>query len=300
MQATNSSNTSATLNGYTLTAAAPSLGPNATGSSPVTAQGSKPQPGRAGNSVGRRLLNFPALTAPHNETQVWFERQQQLSPGSSACGSVTRVQRLPTVLSQHAQQLLSRAKQACGSAAAQLAECAAPALQHAQRAQQLLSSVRQTFTFAAAKLASCAGPVPQHAQHSEHAQHAQQLLSRTRQVSRAMVGKLAGCAAALSQHAQQSLSNTRQALKAAVAKLAGCTAAVSQHQAAQLLGRLTGVIQRRVLATDANGSVDLEVTVNVPSGQSGSATQASIEAPGFAPALQQSLSDAGMQYETFD
>lgn len=47
----------------------------------------------------------------------------------------------------------------------------------------------------------------------------------------------------------------------------------------------------RMLASDADSGVDIEVTVNVPTGQNGSET--SIEGPDFAPALQQSLSNEG-------
>ena len=61
--------------------------------------------------------------------------------------------------------------------------------------------------------------------------------------------------------------------------------------ATRLAARQTG---RRSLASSDEDGVDVEVTVNVPTGQNGSATQASIEGPDFAPALQQSLSSEGM------
>lgn len=47
----------------------------------------------------------------------------------------------------------------------------------------------------------------------------------------------------------------------------------------------------RMLASDTDSGVDIEVTVNVPTGQNASET--SIEGPDFAPALQQSLSNEG-------
>lgn len=258
MQATNSTDASATLNGYSLTAAAPSLGPDPPSSAPLAAPGSRAQAGRAETSVGRRLLHAPTPAGPEKDSQVQLGQQQQLTQGSSSVTYATRVQlqRLLVVLSQHAQQLLGRTKQASKSAAAKLVNCGA------ERAQ--------------------------------HAQHAQQRLRRTRQVLKALLAKLADCAAATSQHAQQVLSETRQASGAAVAKLASWAAAVSRHQAAHLLTRLAGATYRRVLASGAGDSVDVEVTVNVPSSQSGAATQARIEGPGFAPALQQSLSNAGM------
>lgn len=262
MQATNSTDASATLNGYSLTAAAPSLGPDPPSSAPLAARGSRPQAGRDGTSVGRRLLQAPTLAAPQKEGQVRFGQQQQLTWGSSTPSYAigVQLQRLLVVLSQHAQQLLSRTKQASKSAAAKLVDYGA--------------------------------------QHAQHMQHAQQRLSKTRQALQAPLVKLADCAAAMSQHAQQVLSEARQASKAAVAKLASWAAAVPRRQAAHLLANLAGATHRRVLASDAGDSVDVEVTVNVPSSQSGRATQARIEGPAFAPALQQSLSDAGMPTQT--
>ena len=59
---------------------------------------------------------------------------------------------------------------------------------------------------------------------------------------------------------------------------------------AQLPVRVHG-LQWRMLAADSG--VDIDVTVNVPAGQNASAAQNSIQGPGFAPALQQSLSAQG-------
>ena len=172
---------------------------------------------------------------------------------------------------------------------------------HAQRAQQLLSRTRQVLKAAIVKLADCAIVVSQHAERAP--QHAQQLLRRITQALKAAISKIADCAIAAAQHArgaqhaQQLLSRTKHAVKAAVAKHAAHVAALcnSVHQqGTQLVGSFGGALHRRALAAGTPDSVDVEVTVNVPNGQSGSATQARIEGPSFGPALQQSLSNAGM------
>lgn len=264
MQATNSSNSSATLNGYSLTAAAPSPGPDPPSLTPLTAPVFKPQASRAGPPVGRRLLGVPTA---HSGSQFWSGRQQQLIQRGLSPGNTTQLQ-LPGLLAvlsqsvQHAQQLFSRTHQAVKSVVAKPADRPAVVSQHAQRAQ-----------------------------------HAQQQLSRTRHALKAAVLKLADCAGAVLQHAQQLLSRTRHALLATFWRLAEPADSVygyAHRQVAQLKGRFGGAMHRRVLAAGPPDSVEVEVTVTVPSSQAGAATQAQIEGPSFAPALQQSLSDAGM------
>ncbi|KAL0019157.1 hypothetical protein WJX79_001466 [Trebouxia sp. C0005] len=65
-------------------------------------------------------------------------------------------------------------------------------------------------------------------------------------------------------------------------------------KASDKTGRLGGRENWRILASSNDSGVDIDVTVDVPSGQDGAAAQNSIEGPGFAPALQQSLSDQGI------
>lgn len=272
MQATNSTNTSATLNGYSLTAVSPTPGVDPPISAPSVALGPQPQANRAGPLVGRRLLG-----GPHPGVHLGSGWQQQLGLSSFSPDSTTKLslRGLLAVLSQHAQRA-----------------------QHAQHAQQLLSKTKQALDAAVVKLAGCAVSAAQHAQRAP--QHAQQLLSWTTQALNAAVSKLADCAAAAPQHAQQLLSRTRQAVNAAVSKHAGHAAAVHallHHQAAQLLDSLGRAVHRRAMAASTPDSVEVDVTVNVPSGQSQSATQARIEGPSFAPALQQSLSNAGMMVQ---
>ena len=104
------------------------------------------------------------------------------------------------------------------------------------------------------------------------------------------------------QHAQRTVSKAFLAAKFVPAWLMEClqTALHAVHSSAtKTLNRVW--VARRVLAagSDVAGTdsgVDLDVTVNVPSGQSGSAAQSSIEGPAFGPALQQRLSDAGVLY----
>ena len=267
-QASNSTSTSATLNSYSLTAAAPSPGVDPPSSAPLAALGSKPQASKLGTPMARRLLGVPTLSTPPDWGRLGSGRQQQLVVTSLSPSNATKLQlaglsMVLTQYTQHAQRMLSRTQQALEAAVAKLADCVFAAPQHAQRAQQ----------------------------------HARQLLSRTAQALKAAVLKLADCAAAAPQHAQQLLSRAKHAVKAAVSKHTDRVAALcssAHHQGAELLGRFGGAMHRRALAAGTPASVDLEVTVNVPSGQSGSATQARIEGPSFAPALQQSLSNAGM------
>lgn len=68
-------------------------------------------------------------------------------------------------------------------------------------------------------------------------------------------------------------------------------------KASDKTGRLGGRENWRILASSNDSGVDIDVTVDVPSGQDGAAAQNSIEGPGFAPALQQSLSDQGAQHQ---
>jgi len=67
----------------------------------------------------------------------------------------------------------------------------------------------------------------------------------------------------------------------------------SVAKASDRTGRLGGRGKWRILASSDDNGVDIDVTVDVPSGQDGPAAQNSIEGPGFAPALQQSLSNQG-------
>ena len=270
MQATNNTNASATLNGYSLTAAAPLPGDGTPSLAPLAAPGSKPQASKLGPRVGRRLLGVPTLSTPSSWGQLRSGRQQQLVPSSLSPGNAKKLQLagLPAVVSQHTQ--------------------------HAQRVQQMLSRTKQALAAAAVKLADCAIAAPQHAQRAQ--QHAQQMLSRTVEALKAAVSNLADVAVVAPQHAQQLLSRTKHALKAAVPRHAGRIAALCNavhNQGTQILGSFGSALHRRALATGTSDSVDVEVTVNVPSGQAGSATQARIEGPSFAPALQQSLSNAG-------
>ena len=289
MQATNNTNTSATLNGYSITAAAPLSGDDPHSSAPLAAPGSKPEASKLAPLVGRRLLGVPTLGNPHRSGQLGSGRQQQLVLNGFSPGNADRSQLagLPTQHTQHAQrvqQMLSRMRQALEAAVVKLADYAIAAPQHAQ---QLLSRTTEAVKAAVSKLTHCSVVVPQ---------HAQQLLSSTIQAVKAAVSNL-DCGAAAPQHAQQLLSRTKPAAKAAVSKHADHVAALynsAHHQSARFLGRFGTSLHQRVLAAGTPNSVDVEVTVNVPSGQSGSATQARIEGPGFAPALQQSLSNAGM------
>ena len=243
-------------------------------SAPMAALGSKPQASKLGTFMGRRLLGVPTLSTPPSWGQLGSGRQQQLVLTSLSPSNATKLQLagLPMVLSQHtqhAQRMLSRTQQALEAALVKLADCAIAAPQHAQRAQQhaqqLLNRITEPVKAAASKLADCSAVALQHAQRA--------------------------------QHAQQLLSSTSQAVKAAVSQLADRVAALrnsAHHQAVQILGSFGGSRHRRALAAGTPDSVDVEVTVNVPSGQSGSAIQARIAGPSFAPALQQSLSNAGM------
>ena len=220
--------------------------------------------------MGRRLLGFP-----HPGVQLGSGWQQQLGLSSLSPDNTTKLSppRLLAVLSQHGQR--------------------------AQHARQLLTRTKHAFDAAVVKLADGTAAAAQHAQHAP--KRAQQLLSWITQALNAAVSKLANRAAIAPQHAQQLLSRTRQALNAAVSKCAGHAAAVHallHHQAAQLLDDLCRAVHRRAMAANMPESVEVEVTVNVPSGQSQSATQARIEGPSFAPALQQSLSNAGITVQT--
>ena len=82
-----------------------------------------------------------------------------------------------------------------------------------------------------------------------------------------------------------SLLRVKGAMQASVAKASGRT------------GRLGGRENWRMLASSDDNGVDIDVTVDVPSGQDGSAAQNSIEGPSFAPALQQSLSNQGAKHQ---
>ena len=62
-------------------------------------------------------------------------------------------------------------------------------------------------------------------------------------------------------------------------------------------GRLGGRENWRMLASSDDDGVDIDVTVDMPSGQDGSAAEDSIEGPSFAPALQQSLSNQGTNHQ---
>ena len=289
MQATNNTNASATLNGYSLTAAAPLSGDGTPSSAPLAAPGSKPQASKLGPQVGRRLLGVPTLSTPSSWGQLRSGRQQQLVLSSLSPGYAKKLQLagLPAVVSQHTQhgqrvqQMLSRTEQALAAAAVKLADCAIAAPQHAQ---QMLSRTVEALKAAVFKLRGCAVVAPQ------------QLLSSAIQAVEAACSNLADCAVVAPQHAQQLVSRTKHALKTAVPKHAGRVAALckaAHNQGAQILGSVGSALHRRALATGTPDSVDVEVTVNVPNGQSGSATQARIEGPSFAPALQQSLSNAG-------
>ena len=231
-----------------------------------SAPGSKLQAGKIGTPVGRRLLRVPTLSSSHSGSQLRPGWQHQLVLDSQSPDKTTQLQ-LPRMLAMVSQR--------------------------AQHAQQLLSRTRQALKAAIVKLADCATTASQHAP-----QHAKQLLSRSTQVWKAAVSSLVDFAAAAApQRAQQLLSRTKHAVTAAVAKHADHVAAVcnsAHHQGAQLLGSFGDALHRRALAAGTPDSVDVEVTVNVPSGQAGSATQDRIEGPSFGPALQQSLSNAGM------
>jgi hypothetical protein len=71
----------------------------------------------------------------------------------------------------------------------------------------------------------------------------------------------------------------------------------SVAKASDRTGRPGGRGKWRILASSDDNGVDIDVTVDVPSGQDGPAAQNSIEGPGFAPALQQSLSNQGAKYQ---
>ncbi len=71
----------------------------------------------------------------------------------------------------------------------------------------------------------------------------------------------------------------------------------SVAKASDRTGRLGGREDWRILASSDDDGVDIDVTVDVPSGQDGSAAQNSIEGPSFAPALQQSLSNQGAKHQ---
>lgn len=68
-------------------------------------------------------------------------------------------------------------------------------------------------------------------------------------------------------------------------------------QASDKTGRLEGRQGWRILASSDDNGVDIDVTVDVPSGQDGPAAQNSIEGPSFAPTLQQSLSNQGAKHQ---
>lgn len=108
--------------------------------------------------------------------------------------------------------------------------------------------------------------------------------------------------AQLSQHAQQLLISRTEALKSAVLKLADSIAAVIaavRDKPDETAMGLSGARQRRALAAGSDNGVDVDLTLNVPAGQAGSAVQSNIEGPSFGPALQQSLSNAGMPAQPF-
>ena len=233
-----------------------------------------------------KLEDCAISTAQHTQRAPQHAQQLLSWATQTLNAAVSKLADCAVAAPQYAQQLLSRTRQALDAAVSKIADCAVAAAP--QHAQQLLSKTRQAVDAAVSKLADCAVAAPQ---------RAQQLLSRTRQAVSAAVSKLADCVAAAPQHAQQLLSMTRQAVNAAISKHAGHAAAVHallHHQAAQLLDDLGRAVHRRAMAANTPESVEVEVTVNVPSGQSQSATQARIEGPSFAPALQQSLSNAGM------
>ncbi len=71
----------------------------------------------------------------------------------------------------------------------------------------------------------------------------------------------------------------------------------SVAKASDRTGRHGGRENWRILASSDDNGVDIDVTVDVPSGQDGPAAQNSIEGPSFAPALQQSLSNQGAKHQ---
>ena len=235
-QATNSSNSSAVLNGYNLTAASPLPGPGP-GPLPASAPAEAPQSGvqanKSGAPSGRRLLGSIYSSRASIVQQMWPAWQQHLFDWSVGPDKGNQL---------HTPGL------------------SAPQTKQAQHAQQAESS--QLLLQAA------------WATQAQQAQHA------------------------LPWYTQQPYNRIKAMLKAAIDACQSYTAAAIraiQDQAEETAGRCSSARQRRVLTAGSDDGVDLDITVNVPTGQSGSAAQSSIEGPAFGPALQQSLTNAGMQ-----
>ncbi|KAL0024177.1 hypothetical protein WJX77_004480 [Trebouxia sp. C0004] len=223
-QATNGSNSSVTINGYTLSIGAPTPG------TALTVSGPAPSPAVSDTHTRRRLLMSTKSgglgykgACPSAWQQLWH--QILGSAGSS--------------LKSHGQGLLALG-------------------------QYLRQMPRQAWWAASNPLSSrvLGHSVKSAAQNMVHA-YATVLYQRANQVL-------------------VSLLRIKGVMQASVA------------EASDRAGRLGGRGNWRMLASSDDNGVDIDVTVDVPSGQDGPAAQNSIEGPGFAPALQQSLNSQGI------
>ena len=225
-QATHGSNSSVTINGYTLSIGAPTPG------TAFNVSGPAPSPAVSDTHTRRRLLMSTKSSGPgYKENgpstwqQLWHKRLG--SAGSS--------------LESHGQGLL-------------------------ELGQYLRQMPKQAWWAASNTL-------------SNH------MLGHS--VNSAAQSRVNAYATVLSQRANQvlvSFLRVKGVMQAIVAKASDRT------------GRL-GRREKRILASSDDDGVDIDVTVDVPSGQDGSAAQNSIEGPSFAPALQQSLSNQGAKHQ---
>ncbi len=223
-QATNGSNSSVTINGYTLSIGAPAPG------TAFHVSGPAPSPAVPDVHTRRRLLMSTKSsglgykeTCPSTWQQLWHQML------GSAGGS----------LESHGQGLLALG-------------------------QYLWQMPRQAWSTASNML-------------SNH------LLGHS--VKSAAQSRVHAYATVLYQRASQVLVSplhVKGVLQASVAKASDRT------------GRFGGRENWRILASSDDSGVDIDVTVDVPSGQDGSAA---LESPSFAPALQQSLSNQGAKHQ---